>query len=76
MSDSEILTDSDTDSDFFLSIVIDSSLNQYKAIFSCKNSNLKMTTCLVLGFIGVLERGLQKQLLQSNQGTVIKHFRV
>ena len=35
-----------------------------------------MTTCLVLGFIGVLERGLQKHLLQSNQGTDIEHFRV
>ena len=52
------------------------SLNPSKAIFICKNSSTKMSTYLVLGFIGVLERGLQKQLLQSNQGTVIKHFRV
>ena len=35
-----------------------------------------MSTCLVLGFIGVLEGGLQKQLLESNQGTIIEHFRV
>ena len=56
--------------------MIDSSLNPYKAIFSCKNSSTKTTTCLVLGFIGVLEGGLQKQFLESNQGTIIEHFRV
>ena len=76
MSDSEILTDSDSESDFFLSIVIDSSLNPSKANFSSENSSTKMYTCLVLGFIEELEGGLQKQLLQSNQGTIIEHFRV
>ena len=35
-----------------------------------------MSTCLVLGFIGVLKGGLKKKLVESNQGTIKEYFRV